>query len=200
MVLVGPWPQMNATSSPSGRSLSVDGADQRGAVAAGKVGASHRTVEQHVAHEREALIGRDEHDAAGRMAGAMQHIQGEVADSDLFALRQPSIGRDVAAHSRCRRRGRSPSDDRARGRSASCGPSIGTPSSSLSSAAPPAWSIWPCVRRIFSTFTPFRGDGVADAFEIAARIDHGAHLGPVGPQQGAILLERRDRDDGGAEI
>src|SRR5256714_2366219 len=38
--------------------------------------------------------------------------------------------------------------------SALCGPSIGTFNSSRSSAAPPIWSIWPCVSQIFSTVTP----------------------------------------------
>src|SRR4051812_16065455 len=38
--------------------------------------------------------------------------------------------------------------------SAICGPSIFTCSASRNSAAPPTWSIWPCVSQIFSTVTP----------------------------------------------
>src|SRR5215207_2658661 len=38
--------------------------------------------------------------------------------------------------------------------SAICGPSIFTCSASRKSAAPPTWSIWPCVSQIFSTVTP----------------------------------------------
>src|SRR3984893_338115 len=38
--------------------------------------------------------------------------------------------------------------------SAMCGPSILTCSASRKSAAPPTWSIWPCVSQIFSTVTP----------------------------------------------
>ena len=39
-------------------------------------------------------------------------------------------------------------------RSASCGPSIGTPSFSANGFASPAWSIWPCVSSTFSIVTP----------------------------------------------
>jgi len=41
------------------------------------------------------------------------------------------------------------------------------------------------------------GNAVLDAREIAARIDHRPDLGVLLPQQGAILLEGRDGDDGG---
>jgi hypothetical protein len=43
-------------------------------------------------------------------------------------------------------------------------------------------------------------NGFADALKVAARIDDRTHLGLVGPQEGTILLKRRDGNDGGAEI
>ena len=42
-------------------------------------------------------------------------------------------------------------------------------------------------------------DAGLDALEIAAGIDHGAPLGRLVPQQRAVLLERRDGNDGGFE-
>ena len=70
---------------------------------------------------------------------------------------------------------------------------------SLSSAAPPAWSMWPWVRRIFSTRTPCRSIACEDALDLAAGIDHGAAPARLVPQEGAVLLERGHRDHGGLE-
>jgi hypothetical protein len=44
------------------------------------------------------------------------------------------------------------------------------------------------------------GDRVGDAIEVAARIDDGGPLRRLAPQEGAVLLERRDRDDDGAQV
>jgi hypothetical protein len=43
-------------------------------------------------------------------------------------------------------------------------------------------------------------DGAPDLYEIAARIDDDGALRLRAPQQRAVLLERRDRDDDGAEV
>src|SRR3974390_475504 len=43
------------------------------------------------------------------------------------------------------------------------------------------------------------GDGLLDALKIAARVDDSARLGLLIPQEGAVLLERGDRHDGGFE-
>jgi hypothetical protein len=38
-------------------------------------------------------------------------------------------------------------------------------------------------------------DGADDAVHVAARVDHHGLLAGIVPQQGAVLLERRDRND-----
>ncbi len=46
---------------------------------------------------------------------------------------------------------------------------------------------------------PARGDQGDDLIDLAAGIDHGGLPGPVAPDQGAVLLERRDGRDQGAD-
>jgi hypothetical protein len=48
-------------------------------------------------------------------------------------------------------------------------------------------------------FDPVRLDGIHDPHEVASGVDHGAPLGGLVPEQGAILLKDGDRDDGGAK-
>ena len=61
-------------------------------IAARKVGAADRPLEQHVAHDRQLAGRMVEDDMAGRMAGAMIDVQGELADRHLIAVMQPAIG------------------------------------------------------------------------------------------------------------
>src|SRR4029077_14412426 len=62
--------------------LFLDRVDQRGVAAAGQLGPSDRAVEQDVADMGEAQFLVEEHDAARRMAGAMQDVEGQFADRD----------------------------------------------------------------------------------------------------------------------
>lgn len=72
--------------------LGLDGVDQVGMVAAGKVRAADAACEQHVTHEGMARGGFEEDDMAGRVAGAMQHLQLVAADLDGVALLEPLRG------------------------------------------------------------------------------------------------------------
>ena len=96
MLEPAPWPQMKPTSSPSGSSFVLDRIDQRGVIAAGQIGAPDRAVEQDVADMGEAQFLVEEHHAARRMAGAMQDVEGQIADRDLIAFVEPAVGPEIA--------------------------------------------------------------------------------------------------------
>src|ERR1700730_1111829 len=71
----------------------LDRGHQGCVVTAHNVGTPHRTAKQYIAHGGEAIIPVDEDDTAGRMAGAMQHIERQVADLDPVAVIEPAIRR-----------------------------------------------------------------------------------------------------------
>src|SRR5580700_3274816 len=76
--------------------LVFDRSDERRMVAARQVAAADRAGKQHVADDGEALLRVEEGDAAGRVAGAMQHRECERTDRDRIAVVEPAIGQDVA--------------------------------------------------------------------------------------------------------
>ena len=72
-----------------------DGGDQGRVIATGEVAAADTAREQHVADEG-ALDGRGVEDhMAGRVAGAVAHVQGFPADLHRVAIGQPARGREV---------------------------------------------------------------------------------------------------------
>ena len=93
-----------------------------------------------------------EDDVAGRVAGAVADVEGQLTDRGRVAVLEPAVGLERLAVDPVQRsvivEPRDPE------RSASCGPSIGTPSSSAKMPADPQWSMWPWVSRIFSMVTP----------------------------------------------
>ena len=92
---IGPCPGTKRTSSPSGHSRSTIERMQRRVVAAREVGAADRASEQHVADERDAArAALREHDVAGRVAGAVVHVERELADADRVALLEPAVRRE----------------------------------------------------------------------------------------------------------
>lgn len=75
--------------------LGLDRVDQVGVVALREVGAADAAGKQHIAHEGMAGAFVEEHHVAGRVAGAVQHLERVLADADLVAVVQPSCGREV---------------------------------------------------------------------------------------------------------
>ena len=69
-----------------------DRRDQRVEVAARKVGAADRSLEQHVADEGDPQVRIDEDHVAGRVPGAMPHRERDVADADRVAVLEPAVG------------------------------------------------------------------------------------------------------------
>src|SRR5215475_6581402 len=81
---------------PERQELLGDRLDKRGVAAAGQVGAPDRAVEQHITDMGEAQFLIDVDDAARRMAGAVQDVESEIADSDLLAFLEIAVGIEVA--------------------------------------------------------------------------------------------------------
>ena len=132
------------------------------------------------------------------MAGAMQHVEGEVADAHRVALVEPAVGRHGTGLE-------------------AVGLSLfGEPLQAgivrLVRSLDRHAELVPQLRRSARVIDMAVGqndllharaalrDGIADALEIAAGIDHGGLLRLFAPQQGAVLLEGRHGYDGGADI
>src|SRR3990167_6409511 len=69
-----------------------DAVDELFVVALGEVGAANAAGKKHVAHKRTVDLRGVEHHMAGRVAGAMAHLQYFVADLHLVAIVQPAGG------------------------------------------------------------------------------------------------------------
>ena len=69
-----------------------DRVDQVLMVAHREIGAADRALEQDVADDRELRGGMVEDDMAGRVAGAMIDVEGQLADRHLIAIDQPAVG------------------------------------------------------------------------------------------------------------
>src|SRR5262249_28649160 len=63
-------------------------------VAARKVGAANRAPEQHVAHEGDLRGFVHEHHMTRRMAGAMDYVEGKIAEAYSVAVLQPAVGHE----------------------------------------------------------------------------------------------------------
>jgi hypothetical protein len=59
--------------------------------------------------------------------------------------------------------------------------------------------MWPWVIQIFSRVRPWSSMRLHQARDLAARIDHRGLLGLGAPDDRAVLLQRRDRRDDGAD-
>ena len=199
IVLSGPWPLMKVMVSSSVSIFVVDRAHQ------GRMSPPGRSVRptepwNSTSPTRQNCIGSlTKTTLPGRMAGTMAHVEAGLAECHVVALLQPAVGRDVAAGEAEARRRRF-----AGCRAGTCrrdaGPSMGTPRSSRNSAAPPAWSAWPWVRRIFSTLAPV----CSMARRISGTSPPGSTTAALfrrfADQNGAILLKRRDRNDGDLDL
>src|SRR4051794_23620574 len=68
-----------------------DRVDQLLLVAALEIPAAHGAFEQHVADQRELRLRMMEYDVAGRVAGAVTDVEGQIADGDLVAVHEPAV-------------------------------------------------------------------------------------------------------------
>src|SRR6476646_2416208 len=64
-------------------------------IAVREVRASDRSLKQDVADDRESRGRVDEYDMAGRMSGAVKHVEAVTADGDRVALFEPAVRQHV---------------------------------------------------------------------------------------------------------
>ena len=69
----------------------LNGMDQGIVITPRKIGAADRSPEQHIADDGEPVAGLEKDDMAGRMAGAMMYIQGNITKTDRIAFVQPAV-------------------------------------------------------------------------------------------------------------
>src|SRR6516164_8269855 len=84
--------------------LVLDRLDQGCMIAARNIAASDRAVEQDIADMGKAHLLVEVHDAAWRVTGTMQDLEGQFADRDGITFLQPAIRREIAhaAHAETR--------------------------------------------------------------------------------------------------
>ena len=175
-----------------------NGVQQGRCIAIGKISPPDGTLEQHIPHKGDAHRGIDEHDMSRRMARAMQHIKGDAGDIHLIAFFKPAVGCDGAAFQPVFRALRDQAFQQKRIR-----------------------KLRAFNRHIAERFGQFRraagmvhmamgqqdavnrnarfGNGGFDLRDIAAWVYDHATLGFLIPDQGTVLLEGRDGDDGCGE-
>ena len=63
-------------------------------IAAGEVGASDRSLEQHIANQRELRFGMVEDNVPGGVPGAVAHAECQFSDRHRIAIDQPAVGHE----------------------------------------------------------------------------------------------------------
>jgi hypothetical protein len=179
--------------------LVLDRADQRRVVATGQVGTADRSIEQHVADQCETHLLVGEHHTARRMAGAMQDVESQFADLGLVTFVEPAIRREIAhvGHAEIRAAfddmiehvlvGDMRPDDRHLERVAQFGGPADMVDVTMGQPD--------LLHRDAGLF-----DRREDLRDVPAGIDNDATPGGFVPEQRAVLLKRRHRDNGGARF
>ena len=90
MVVSAPWPGYTAVSAGSDSSLAGDALDDL-AELGGARGLAGAAGEERVAGEE--MPRHEQADAAGRVAGGEEHLEGEVADGNDVSVLQVVVGR-----------------------------------------------------------------------------------------------------------
>ena len=169
-------------------------------VAVGKVGAADRALKQHVADDGKAQRFAGEDEVARRVAGAVQDGEVEARDLDRVALDEEAIDRRVpdpldAVSPRLRL---DPLQEKAvaRVRPLDRQRRAGLVPPRAFKVLDPAGVVDVAVRQDdLGRLRPRLLDRRQDARHVAAGVDHRrSHRGVV-PQDGAVLLKRRDGDD-----
>jgi len=194
IVLSAPWPLMKVMASGRVRIFS---SIERISVAycrqEGRCG--DRTLENHVATRQNCKGSFDEDHAAGGMSRTMAHVEPRFAELHRIAF-VSQVGRDVArgeAEAARRRLQRIEQELVARVRASMVTPRIRAIRRRRRMVG------MACVRRFFRPWrrsARWRGGSAARR----RRIDHGRHFRRLTDENGAILLERRNRDNGDLDL
>lgn len=135
-----------------GQQLGEDAADELTVIAAGKIGAPDGAGKEHVAHEGEPLVGREVDHVPRRVAGDVEDFQGVFSDGYRVALFEPAIGQegfDLAETEGTRLLRQRLQPETFFFLRPEDGYATQAPGKFR---APAAWSMCPCVSRIWRTF------------------------------------------------
>ena len=171
-----------------------DGADQLQLVAMRKVPATHRTAEQNVADKGKFRLGVMKNDVARRVARTMANLKKKFANSDLIAIDKPACRLEgLAEDAIFGAVGGQPVDPvtisfmRTLDRDAEVtGKDSGT--SAMVDMAVGEEDLFNC--------NASRSGCVLETIKVSAWIDERAQHRSGAPEQSAILLERRNRNNG----
>src|SRR5215217_5380060 len=179
--------------------LGRDRADQLLMVTARKVRPPYRPAEQDISGEREPMLLVHEDDAARRVAGAVENREGVPGDLDLVALDEPAIRQHVAGT-------RDPIgpariDEALEQEPVRCMRPLDPDPESLLEFRRASRMIDMAVgEQDFLDRKSGRLHRLHDPVDIAAGIDHSAAIAGLRPDQGTVLLEGRDGNDGCAKL
>ena len=159
----------------------------------GKIRAPDRSLEKYIAHEAEAMHAVEEHHRPGRVAGTFQNREFERPDRDLVALLQPAVRREgtrfiAISRTRFLQLVEQEGIFRVRTFDLDLEPvSQFRRSTRMIDMAVGEKDLLDRYLRLLSS--------LEDPVDVSAGIDHGADTGVGVPDQRAILLKRRDRND-----
>ena len=167
-------------------------------IALGEISAADAALKQHIAHNGELRWRVVKHDMAGRVAGAVIDIQHQLAHRHLVAIVQPSVGRERfrARHAIGGTLGRVHVDPEF---VIGVGAFDRHPQITRQHSGEAAMIDMAVGDEQLLDGDAIVGGDLLQPIEIAARIGEGAAHGFRAPQQGTILLERRDRHDNGLQ-
>lgn len=170
-----------------------DGVDQAGVIAAGKIGAPDGSLEEYITDQRQLTPPMEEDDVPRGVAGAVQHLQFHRAKVDPVVLFQPAVGsegfglretehsglfrqvfqqekilfmRSLDRHVQLFRQG--------------CGAACMV---DMTMGEENEYG-----------FQLMLGDRLLNTSDVPTGIDNGRLTGFLAPEEGAVLLESRDRD------
>ena len=163
-------------------------------IAAREIRSADRAPEQHVTHEGDLRRLVHEHDMARRMAGAVHHVEGRVAEAHRLAVGQPAVGHErlVDGEIILGARLRQPLDQE----QVVLVRPLDLDAIVLGHGTGGRGVVDMAVgQQDLGDLDALLVDRLLEHVEVAARIDGGALHGFVAPHDGAVLLERGDGGD-----
>lgn len=168
--------------------------DEVGVIAARKVGAADRALEEHVADLGDLRLAVEEDDMSGRMARTMEDFEPDFADLDLVTLLQPSVRpktRHAGEAEHLALKSQPLNEEGIVGVGANDGDVVALrdlcSGPDMIDMAVGEQDALRCQRQL--------ADGGIDGFDVTAWVDDGGVTRLCAPEQGAVLLEGRHGED-----
>ena len=179
---------------PQRPQLLADRMEQLVVIAARKIGTADRAAEQHVAHEGHLGRAIDEHDVARRMAGTVHDVQSEVAQGHLRTVVQPAIRNERLVERKVVLGARL--GQRLDQEQVVLVGALDLDAVVLGHGAGGRGMVDMAVcQQDLGDLDSLLGNRLLQHVEVAARVHGGALHGLVAPDEGAVLLKRRDGGD-----